>query len=157
MWAFQAAPTIQQPYLPLHFNNGPITRISSHVHHPTTATLRTATATTTNNKNPLIQSLCKKGNLKEAIQVLSHEPNPTQQTYELLILSCSRKNSLADGEKVHRKLVNDGFDEDPFLATKLINMYSDLDSIDHARQVPNEWRFAITVGGTLTLAHDMDM
>ncbi|KAK2993151.1 hypothetical protein RJ640_015338 [Escallonia rubra] len=135
MWAFQAAPTIQQPYLPLHFNNGPITRISSHLHHPTTATLRTATATTTNNKNPLIQSLCKKGNLKEAIQVLSHEPNPTQQTYELLILSCSRKNSLADGEKVHRKLVNDGFDEDPFLATKLINMYSDLDSIDHARQV----------------------
>ncbi|KAK2997743.1 hypothetical protein RJ639_025388, partial [Escallonia herrerae] len=128
--AFQAAPTIQQPYLPLHFNYGPTTRISSHLHHPTTATLRTA-----NNKNPLIQSLCKKGNLKEAIQVLSQEPNPTQQTYELLILSCSRQNSLADGEKVHRKLVNDGFDEDPFLATKLINMYSELDSIDHARQV----------------------
>ncbi|XP_015059154.1 pentatricopeptide repeat-containing protein At3g46790, chloroplastic [Solanum pennellii] len=87
------------------------------------------------NYNDSIQSYCKKGELKQALQLLSQEPNPTQHTYELLILSCSEKNSFYDGLTVHRKLIDDGFEQDPFLATKLVNMYSNLDSIDYARQV----------------------
>ncbi|GFS39207.1 tetratricopeptide repeat (TPR)-like superfamily protein [Actinidia rufa] len=73
--------------------------------------------------------------VKRAIQVLSNEPNPTQLTYELLLLSCTRQKSLSDGLAVHRHLADGGFDQDPFLATKLVNMYSELGSIDHARQV----------------------
>ncbi|KAL6979136.1 Pentatricopeptide repeat-containing protein crr2, chloroplastic [Sarracenia purpurea var. burkii] len=140
MWTFQAPQTLQQPAClpkPLYHPN----RVSSH-HHPS-ATFRPSTSTTataTANNNQLIQSLCKKGSLKQAIQVLSHEPNPTQQTYELLILYCARQSSLSDGLTVHRHLLDDGFDEDPFLATKLINMYAELEAIDHARQVFDEIR-----------------
>ncbi|CAH9129188.1 unnamed protein product [Cuscuta epithymum] len=90
------------------------------------------------NHNPLIQSLCKKGHLKQAIHLLSQEPNPTQRTYELLTLSCVHKKSLPDAKNVHSMLNKNGFDRDPFLATKLINMYSELDSISDARQVFDE-------------------
>ncbi|KAL6288558.1 hypothetical protein ACE6H2_006068 [Prunus campanulata] len=92
------------------------------------------------NKNKLIQSLCKQGNLKEALQFLPHEPNPSQQTYEILILSCTRHKSLSDGLDVHCHLVDGGWDQDPFLATKLIEMYSELDSIDNARKVFDKTR-----------------
>ncbi|PIA30753.1 hypothetical protein AQUCO_05400093v1 [Aquilegia coerulea] len=85
--------------------------------------------------NKTIQSLCKQGNLKQALQILSNEPNPTQQTYELLILSCTQQNSLSDGVIVHRHLIDDGFDQDSFLATKLINMYTEFNSMDNALYV----------------------
>ncbi|KAL3623708.1 Pentatricopeptide repeat-containing protein crr2, chloroplastic [Castilleja foliolosa] len=90
------------------------------------------------NKNPSIQSLCKKGQIKEAIHLLTHEQNPTQHTYELLIQSCADQNTISDAFSVHRSLINNGFNQDPFLATKLINMYSDLNSIHHARKVFDE-------------------
>ncbi|CAO2821801.1 unnamed protein product [Amaranthus hypochondriacus] len=87
------------------------------------------------NKNPVIQSLCKKGNLKQALQLLSSESNPTQLTYELLIHSCSFEKSFRDALIVHRHLIENEFDHDPFLATKLIDMYSELECIEYARQV----------------------
>lgn len=90
------------------------------------------------NKNPSIQSLCKKGQLKQAINLLSLEQSPTQQTYELLIQSCAHQKSLPDAFSVHENLVDNGFDQDAFLATKLINMYTELDSIQYARQVFDE-------------------
>ncbi|KAI4346739.1 hypothetical protein L6164_007611 [Bauhinia variegata] len=100
----------------------------------------TSTSKANKNNNHLIQSLCRQGNLKQALQVLTNEPNPTQQTYELLISSCAHQHSLSDGIHVHRRLVDSGFDEDPFLATKLINMYSELGSVDHACQVFDDTR-----------------
>ncbi|XP_073222090.1 pentatricopeptide repeat-containing protein CRR2, chloroplastic [Cicer arietinum] len=92
----------------------------------------------TNNNNDLIQSLCRGGNLKQAIQVLCTEPNPTQKTFEVLICSCAQHNSLSDGLDVHHRLVGNGLDQDPFLATKLINMYCELGSVDHACKVFDE-------------------
>lgn len=89
----------------------------------------------TANKNHSIQSLCRKGKLKQAIHLLSDVENPTQHTYELLIQSCAHKKSISDAITVHRNLTEDGFDQDPFLATKLINMYAELGSALHARQV----------------------
>nr|KYP76456.1 hypothetical protein KK1_020700 [Cajanus cajan] len=92
------------------------------------------------NRNHLIQSLCKGGNLSQAIHLLCCEPNPTQQTFEHLIYSCAQQNSLSDALFIHRRLVDDGFDQDPFLATKLINMYYELGCIDRAREVFDETR-----------------
>ncbi|XP_050387734.1 pentatricopeptide repeat-containing protein At3g46790, chloroplastic [Argentina anserina] len=92
------------------------------------------------NKNKLIQVLCKQGDLKLALQLFPHEPNPSQQACELLILLCIRHNSLSDGLDVHRHLVDGGWDQDPFLATKLIEMYSELDSIENAREVFDKTR-----------------
>ncbi|CAM8961488.1 unnamed protein product [Rhodiola kirilowii] len=85
--------------------------------------------------NKLIQSLCKNGELKSALKLLAREPNLTQRTYEVLILSCSRQSDLIDGFRVHKHILDVGVDQDPFLATKLINMYSELDSVECARQV----------------------
>ncbi|XP_019168113.1 PREDICTED: pentatricopeptide repeat-containing protein At3g46790, chloroplastic [Ipomoea nil] len=127
MWTVHAPSRLQ----PLLFTNP--TRSSSHSHRTTAAV--TSPAVGANSHNSLIQSLCKKGQLKQALHLLSKEPNPTQRTYELLILSCADKKSLPDALNVHRELIDDSFGEDPFLATKLINMYSELDCIDDARQV----------------------
>ncbi|KAK9123850.1 hypothetical protein Sjap_013452 [Stephania japonica] len=90
--------------------------------------------------NHLIQTLSKQGLTKHALHLLSTEPRPTQRTYELLILSCSRNNSLSDAAAVHRSLVDDGLGQDSFLATKLIDMYAQLGSIDNARYVFDEMR-----------------
>ncbi|XP_058099420.1 pentatricopeptide repeat-containing protein CRR2, chloroplastic [Magnolia sinica] len=92
------------------------------------------------NTNPQIQSLSKQGHLKQALYLLSHEPNPTQLTYELLILACSRCGSHSDAATLRRHLIDDGLDQDPFLATKLINMYSHFGSLEDARRVFDETR-----------------
>lgn len=132
MWAFQTPQTFQN-----HISL-PKKQFSCRV--PPISKLQQQTSVTYANSNHLIQSLCKKGDLKQALQLLSHEPNPTQQTYELLILSSAQINSLSDARIVHSNLINDGFDDDPFLATKLINMYSELDAIDEARHVFDKTR-----------------
>lgn len=132
MWAFQTPQTFQN-----HISL-PKKQFSCRV--PPISKLQQQTSVIYANSNHLIQSLCKKGDLKEALQLLSHEPNPTQQTYELLILSSAQINSLSDARIVHSNLINDGFDDDPFLATKLINMYSELDAIDEARHVFDKTR-----------------
>ncbi|WJX80854.1 hypothetical protein P8452_63797 [Trifolium repens] len=93
-----------------------------------------------NNNDDLIQSLCRVGNLKQAVQVLYNEPNPTQKTFELLIYSCAQQKSLSDGLNVHYRLVGSGLNQDPYLATKLINMYRELGAVDHARKVFDETR-----------------
>ncbi|KAK4342565.1 hypothetical protein RND71_038381 [Anisodus tanguticus] len=136
MWTLQTPPSLQPPYFPLNpvaasYSYRSIS-IAFRQHY---STISTKPTTFSHNYNDSIQSFCKKGQLKEALQLLFHEPNPTQRTYELLILSCSHNHSLSHALTVHRKLIDDGFEQDPFLATKLINMFSDLDSIDRVRQV----------------------
>lgn len=135
MWVLNSPHNVMQ----LHFSSN--LYLSTHRYSiPSQPVCSFSSSTTTtkdnkNNKNLLIQSLCKQGSLKQALLVLCKEPNPTQQTYEQLIYSCANQKSLADGLDVHRHLVESGHDQDPFLATKLINMYSELGSIDHACQV----------------------
>ncbi|KAJ4718691.1 Pentatricopeptide repeat-containing protein [Melia azedarach] len=137
MWAFQFP---QTPQLHSHFYTNSAARLPPKPPPIFSVAVNPTTTSSPSNNNKLIQSLCKQGNLKQALEVLSNEPNPTQHTYELLLLSCSHHNSLSDAENVHCHLVDNGFDQDPFLATKLINMYTHLDSIDHARQVFDKTR-----------------
>ncbi|KAF9675400.1 hypothetical protein SADUNF_Sadunf09G0028500 [Salix dunnii] len=132
MWVFQSPKTT---LLPSHSTFLPRTSLKPPV---CSITLNPTASTADNNK--LIQSLCKQGNLGQALKLLSHEPNPTQHTYELLLVSCTHQNSLLDAQHVHRHLLENGFDQDPFLATKLINMYSFFDSIDNARKVFDKTR-----------------
>ncbi|XVE59327.1 hypothetical protein DITRI_Ditri05aG0036900 [Diplodiscus trichospermus] len=103
-------------------------------------TLNPSISTSTPNNNQLIQSLCKQGNLKQAFELLFQEPNPSQRTYELLILSCAHQNSLSLAQSLHSHISENGFDQDPFLVTKLISMYSALDSLDAARKVFDKTR-----------------
>ncbi|XP_075521899.1 pentatricopeptide repeat-containing protein CRR2, chloroplastic [Primulina tabacum] len=136
MFQIQSPRTLQPTYLPppLYHQRH---RSPAVLRFPTFSTACTASLSTTG-QNQSIQSLCKKGQLKQAIQLLSLEQNPTQHTYEILILSCSQEKSLSDAFTVHRNLTEHGFDQDPFLATKLINMYLELDSVELACQVFDE-------------------
>ncbi|XVF05443.1 hypothetical protein REPUB_Repub05bG0172700 [Reevesia pubescens] len=129
MWAFQTLQPTQPPSL---FNP------------PRTPTKIPSSSLTLNpstlNNNQLIQSLCKQGNLKQAFKLLSQEPDPSQRTYELLILSCAHQNSLSLAQSLHSHISENGFDQDPFLVTKLISMYAALDSLDDARKVFDKTR-----------------
>ncbi|KAK4790751.1 hypothetical protein SAY86_018055 [Trapa natans] len=128
MLAFTSAQTVQQPSFSAQYTarGKPLCSITTNP-----STLPGISSSSTGN-NPLIQSLSRQGDLKQALHVLSQEPNPSQLTYELLILSCSSQKSLSDGLSVHRHLFDNGFDQDPFLATKLINMYSEVDDVERA-------------------------
>ncbi|XP_047308251.1 pentatricopeptide repeat-containing protein At3g46790, chloroplastic [Impatiens glandulifera] len=139
MWAFQVSPPPSQQlaFFPKHHAASSLSFTPAATFRPSSLSVTSNPELTIQNNN-LIQSLCEKGKLKQALESLNQEPNPSQRTYELLLLCCIRQNSLSDGISVHRRLINDGFCEDSFLATKLINMYSDLQSIDHARQVFDE-------------------
>nr|AKH05210.1 chlororespiratory reduction 2 [Habenaria pantlingiana] len=92
-------------------------------------------AVTTNNFNHLIQTLCKQGNLSHALKLFSREFNPTQRTYESLIHACSSQNAKSFAPAIDRRLAVDGFYHDPFLCTKLINMYSHFGSLEDACNV----------------------
>ncbi|KAJ3700622.1 hypothetical protein LUZ61_004327 [Rhynchospora tenuis] len=87
------------------------------------------------NQNHQIQILCKQGNLSLALQLLPHEPKPTQRTFESLILACCQLNSPSYASAIHRSISESGFDSDPFLSTRLIEMYSRLGLLSEARQV----------------------
>ncbi|KAK8488812.1 hypothetical protein V6N13_000944 [Hibiscus sabdariffa] len=133
MWAFHTPQPTQPPSLFNPPRAPPKLPSSSLAVNP-------SISTSTPNNNQLIQSLCKRGNLKQALKLLSHEPNPSQRTYELLILSCAHQNSLSLAQSLHSHISENGFDQDPFLVTKLITMYSDLDSLDDARKVFDKTR-----------------
>ncbi|KDP44009.1 hypothetical protein JCGZ_05476 [Jatropha curcas] len=134
MWAFRSPQTAKPPSYAsfLHRSSAkpPICFINVNPRYTSSST----------NNNQLIQSLCEQGNLKQALKLLTVEPEPTQHTYELLLLTCTRQNSLIDAQFVHRHLLENGFDQDPFLATKLINMYSFFGSIDNVRKVFDKTR-----------------
>ncbi|XP_068644522.1 pentatricopeptide repeat-containing protein CRR2, chloroplastic [Aristolochia californica] len=92
------------------------------------------------NQNHLIQTLSKRKDLKKALQLLSQEPNPTQRTYEYILLACTQIQSFALAKVVHQHLAMNGLDQDSYLATKLINMYSHFNSVDDALRVFEETR-----------------
>ncbi|XVF46595.1 hypothetical protein PTKIN_Ptkin03bG0039800 [Pterospermum kingtungense] len=129
MWAFHTPQPTQPPSL---FNppRTPPPKLPS-----SSLTLNPSVSTSTPNNNQLIQSLCKQGKLKQAFKLLSQEPDPTQRTYELLILSCVHEKSLSLAQSLHSHISENGYDQDPFLVTKLISMYAALDSLDDARKL----------------------
>ncbi|EOY33923.1 Tetratricopeptide repeat (TPR)-like superfamily protein [Theobroma cacao] len=133
MWAFHSPQPTQPPSLSNPPRTSPKLPSSS-------LTLNPSISTSNLNNNQLIQSLCKEGNLKQAFKLLSQEPNPSQRTYELLILSCAHQNSLSLAQSLHSHISQNGFDQDPFLVTKLISMYSALDSLDDARKLFDKTR-----------------
>ncbi|KAF3329135.1 chlororespiratory reduction 2 [Carex littledalei] len=87
------------------------------------------------NQNHQIQILCKQGNLSRALKVLPLEPKPTQRTFESLILACCQLNNPSYGSVIHRCIIDSGFDTDPFLSTRLIDMYSRFGLLSVAWQV----------------------
>ncbi|KAJ3668916.1 hypothetical protein LUZ60_010866 [Juncus effusus] len=87
------------------------------------------------NHNHQIQTLCKQGELSRALELLPHEPKPTQRTFESLIIACGKLNQPSYGSAIHRRIMESGFIKDPFLSTRLIEMYTKFKSLSDARHV----------------------
>ncbi|XP_031505118.2 pentatricopeptide repeat-containing protein At3g46790, chloroplastic [Nymphaea colorata] len=138
-WPFIPPPPTLRRYhprhhIPLSAFPRPVVSVAASSSSSTAATAATVTS------DSHLQYLCKQRNLEEAVRfLLSLEDGRqlSQQTYESLILACTRRKALRLGRVVQRHLIDHGLAQDTFLATKLINMYSACDSINEARLVFN--------------------
>ncbi|XP_050253088.1 pentatricopeptide repeat-containing protein At1g71460, chloroplastic [Quercus robur] len=98
-------------------------------------------------KNPYaiykdIQRFAKENKLKQAFAILDYldqqgiPVNPT--TFSSLITACVRTKSLTEGKQVHTHIRINGLENNEFLRTKLVNMYTACGSIEDAHQLFDE-------------------
>uniref|UniRef100_A0A5K1AI81 Pentacotripeptide-repeat region of PRORP domain-containing protein n=2 Tax=Nymphaea colorata TaxID=210225 RepID=A0A5K1AI81_9MAGN len=66
------------------------------------------------------------------MQMLEDGTHPTQFSYASVLSSCARLSSLAQGKQVHSRIIKDGFDNDIFVGSSLIDMYAKSGSIEDA-------------------------
>ncbi|KAK9069065.1 hypothetical protein SSX86_013181 [Deinandra increscens subsp. villosa] len=89
-----------------------------------------------------IQRFAKQNKLKEALTILDYldkrgiPVNPT--TFSELIASVVRLKSLSTGKVIHTHIRINGLENNEFLRTKLVNMYTSCGSFEDARQVFDE-------------------
>eukprot|EP01018_Ginkgo_biloba_P022102 Gb_10152 [translate_table: standard] len=81
-------------------------------------------------------ALCKKGQLKEAVEIL-HQTciRADFSTYDFLLRECATVKCLADGKKVHGHMMRTGYQPGMFLGNNVIDMYVKCGSVWDARQV----------------------
>eukprot|EP01018_Ginkgo_biloba_P036121 Gb_26526 [translate_table: standard] len=100
-----------------------------------------------------MDSLCKEGRLKEALNLLYGMEQVSFNTYCSLLQICSNMKALAEGKKVHAHMAQDGSDQNNFLCTKLVVMYIKCGSVVDARLVfdkaknPNVFTWTAIIGG----------
>ncbi|GAB2235006.1 hypothetical protein Droror1_Dr00004283 [Drosera rotundifolia] len=124
---------LQYPLLPTPLSTKP--RATTHRRQTLTTTVTCSSAAAAAADPRLVRNLCQKGSIKEALHILtSNEKKPSQRVYEILIEACGRRNSLSDALIVHRHIIDNGLGKDPFLGTKLINLYCQLGRLDYARK-----------------------
>lgn len=89
--------------------------------------------------NAEFNSLCKEGQLKEALgylQVMDERGIAVDDTMHASLLdACSSAKPLAEGQKVHAHMLANGFQQNMFLATRTVDMYSKCGSLADARLV----------------------
>ncbi|KAJ4713787.1 Pentatricopeptide repeat-containing protein [Melia azedarach] len=98
-------------------------------------------------KNPYavykdIQRFAKQNKLKEALAILDYmeqEGIPVNATtFNALIAACVRTKSLVEGKQVHAHIRINGLENNEFLRTKLVHMYTSCGSIEDADKVFDE-------------------
>ncbi|KAH9322901.1 hypothetical protein KI387_017540, partial [Taxus chinensis] len=113
-----------------------------------------------NNKSlkiPSIKTLCQRRRLKEAIGTLivmdKHRIRPDSYDYGYLLQGCIFDKYLAEGKRVHAHMIEDGFEPDGYLNTKLVIMYAKFGVLDVARRVfdkmseRNEYTWTAMIAG----------
>ncbi|KVH96615.1 pentatricopeptide repeat-containing protein At1g71460, chloroplastic [Cynara cardunculus var. scolymus] len=89
-----------------------------------------------------IQRFAQQNKLKEALTILDYldkrgvPVNPT--TFSELIASVVRVKSLSVGKVIHTHIRINGLENNEFLRTKLVNMYTSCGSVEDARQLFDE-------------------
>ncbi|KAF8404285.1 hypothetical protein HHK36_009167 [Tetracentron sinense] len=86
-----------------------------------------------------IQRFAREGKLKEALTILDYldkngiPVNPT--TFSTLLAACVRSKSLIEGRQIHVHIRINGLEDNEFLRTKLVHMYTSCGSIEDAKRV----------------------
>eukprot|EP01018_Ginkgo_biloba_P030400 Gb_19693 [translate_table: standard] len=83
--------------------------------------------------------LCRQGRLKEALDIL-HEMEQrgipvVSDMYAYLLETCGNMKALKEGKQVHNRMLSSGFEQNPFLGSKIVSMYSMCGSVIDARLV----------------------
>ncbi|XP_059666713.1 pentatricopeptide repeat-containing protein At4g20770 [Cornus florida] len=88
--------------------------------------------------NAMISGLSLNSLDKEAFtffrQMLGQGMFPTQFSYATVLTCCSKQSSLSQGRQVHAKIAKDGYTNDVFVGSALIDMYCKCGDVDGARQ-----------------------
>ncbi|KAJ8760457.1 hypothetical protein K2173_015124 [Erythroxylum novogranatense] len=89
-----------------------------------------------------IQRFAKENQLKEALTIMDYVDqqgipvNPT--TFSALIASCIRSKNLTFARQIHAHIRINGLENNEFLLTKLVQLYTACGSVEDAQQVFNE-------------------
>ncbi|GMY07906.1 pentatricopeptide repeat-containing protein At1g71460, chloroplastic [Fagus crenata] len=89
-----------------------------------------------------IQKFAEQNKLKQALTILDYldqqgiPVNPT--TFSSLISACVRTKSLTEGKQVHTHIRINGLENNEFLRTKLVHMYTACGSVEDAHQLFDE-------------------
>eukprot|EP00258_Populus_trichocarpa_P013938 XP_002325518.3 pentatricopeptide repeat-containing protein At1g71460, chloroplastic [Populus trichocarpa] len=96
-----------------------------------------------------IQRFSRKNQLKDALIIMDYMDqqgipvNPT--TFSALIAACIRSKSLTKAKEIHTHLRINGLQNNEFLRTKLVHMYTSCGSIEDAKSVFDECTSTATV------------
>ncbi|KAJ6696902.1 hypothetical protein OIU85_003278 [Salix viminalis] len=96
-----------------------------------------------------IQRFARKNQLKDALTIMDYMDqqgipvNPT--TFSALIAACTRLKSLTKAKEIHTHLRINGLQNNEFLRTKLVHMYTSCGSIEDAKRVFDECTSTATV------------
>eukprot|EP01018_Ginkgo_biloba_P010718 Gb_14382 [translate_table: standard] len=86
-----------------------------------------------------ISGLCREGRLKEALDLLhvmdQQGTRPDTETFASLLQACSNRKALREGKQVHGHLLQSEIEQNVFLGTKLVIMYTNCGSLVDACQV----------------------
>eukprot|EP01018_Ginkgo_biloba_P007725 Gb_41234 [translate_table: standard] len=89
-----------------------------------------------NANNCSVRTLCKQGQLNEALHLLHVMDNPVDCfTYVCLLQACIHKKALSKGKLVHLHMNDSGIMPDKPLENTLVNMYAKCGSLVDARRV----------------------
>ncbi|KAL5993282.1 Pentatricopeptide repeat-containing protein, chloroplastic [Asimina triloba] len=86
-----------------------------------------------------IQQFARQGRLKEALTILDYLENRgipvNQTTFYSLLIACIRQKSLVEGKQIHVHIRINGLEDNEFLRTKLVQMYTACGSFEDAKKV----------------------
>ncbi|KAL6629115.1 hypothetical protein ACP70R_028880 [Stipagrostis hirtigluma subsp. patula] len=66
-------------------------------------------------------------------QMRENEIFPTESSYASMINSCARLSSIPQGRQVHGQVLKDGYDQNVYVGSALIDMYAKCGNMDDAR------------------------
>ncbi|KAL5208067.1 hypothetical protein ABZP36_032502 [Zizania latifolia] len=87
--------------------------------------------------NSIISGLAIHSLNKEALdffkQMRENGMMPTESSYASMINSCARLSSIPQGRQIHGQVVKDGYDQNVYVGSALIDMYAKCGNMDDAR------------------------